>query len=333
MIAEKPPRRLAIGAGAIGAGAGRRRRSGPSRGQADFDRLRLRAAERLVLPAALSRRAGRGQGSGRQAQLHSDRRSRHRGLVGPHDAGRHRAEARRHRRRRLRHQRRRSLHQAGGRGRHSGLCQPVGPGPVGGRRRLRLRRPAGPGSRHRSPRRPARQGGRKNILCVINVPGNPYLAGDLQGPRREGQGARHHDRPTSNCRPPIRPIRPRSAATSAPICSPTRTSTASSPRTPRSAPRPPPRSMPPNSPARSMSATMEISARRAQQIKNGKIEFLINEQPYLDGYYGVLFATSTPSTALRRSARSSPARASSTRPTSTRSSRSSTPIPNVIGSK
>ena len=36
--------------------------------------------------------------------------------------------------------------------------------------------------------------------------------------------------------------------------------------------------------------TMEISRIALQQIQNGKIDFLINEQPYLDGYYGVLFA-------------------------------------------
>jgi simple sugar transport system substrate-binding protein len=36
--------------------------------------------------------------------------------------------------------------------------------------------------------------------------------------------------------------------------------------------------------------TMEISKVALQQIKDGKMDFLINEQPYLDGYYGVLFA-------------------------------------------
>ena len=36
--------------------------------------------------------------------------------------------------------------------------------------------------------------------------------------------------------------------------------------------------------------TMEISRVALQQIQNGKIEFLINEQPYLDGYFGVVFA-------------------------------------------
>jgi len=36
--------------------------------------------------------------------------------------------------------------------------------------------------------------------------------------------------------------------------------------------------------------TMEISKVALQQIKDGKLLFLINEQPYLDGYYGVLFA-------------------------------------------
>ncbi len=36
--------------------------------------------------------------------------------------------------------------------------------------------------------------------------------------------------------------------------------------------------------------TMEISKVALQQIQDGKMLFLINEQPYLDGYYGVLFA-------------------------------------------
>ncbi len=37
--------------------------------------------------------------------------------------------------------------------------------------------------------------------------------------------------------------------------------------------------------------TMEISRVALQEIQNGKIDFLINEQPYLDGYFGVVFAT------------------------------------------
>ena len=39
-----------------------------------------------------------------------------------------------------------------------------------------------------------------------------------------------------------------------------------------------------------MSARWRSRTVALQQIKNGKIDFLINEQPYLDGYYGVLFA-------------------------------------------
>ena len=39
-----------------------------------------------------------------------------------------------------------------------------------------------------------------------------------------------------------------------------------------------------------MVGTMEVSKVALQQIKDGKLLFLINEQPYLDGYYGVLFA-------------------------------------------
>ncbi len=37
--------------------------------------------------------------------------------------------------------------------------------------------------------------------------------------------------------------------------------------------------------------TMEISRVALQEIQSGKIDFLINEQPYLDGYFGVVFAT------------------------------------------
>ncbi len=37
-------------------------------------------------------------------------------------------------------------------------------------------------------------------------------------------------------------------------------------------------------------ATMEISRIALEQIQNGKIDFLVNEQPYLDGYFGVVFA-------------------------------------------
>lgn len=36
--------------------------------------------------------------------------------------------------------------------------------------------------------------------------------------------------------------------------------------------------------------TMEVSSVALDQIKSGKLLFLINEQPYLDGFYGVLFA-------------------------------------------
>ena len=36
--------------------------------------------------------------------------------------------------------------------------------------------------------------------------------------------------------------------------------------------------------------TLEISKVALEQVRNGQIEFLINEQPYLDGFYGVLFA-------------------------------------------
>lgn len=36
--------------------------------------------------------------------------------------------------------------------------------------------------------------------------------------------------------------------------------------------------------------TMEISKVALQEVSRGKIAFLVNEQPYLDGYYGVLFA-------------------------------------------
>jgi simple sugar transport system substrate-binding protein len=36
--------------------------------------------------------------------------------------------------------------------------------------------------------------------------------------------------------------------------------------------------------------TMEISRVALEEIQNGKIDFLVNEQPYLDGYFGVVFA-------------------------------------------
>lgn len=36
--------------------------------------------------------------------------------------------------------------------------------------------------------------------------------------------------------------------------------------------------------------TMEISRVALEEIRNGKIDFLVNEQPYLDGYFGVVFA-------------------------------------------
>ena len=112
--------------------------------------------------------------------------------------------------------------------------------------------------------------GSKNILCVINVPGNPYLQAICKGLAEQGQGARRHVRAISNCRPPIRPTRPRSAATSAPICSPTRTSTASSPRTPPSERRRPPRSTPRSLRARSMSARWRSRGSRCSRSRTAR---------------------------------------------------------------
>ena len=190
-------RRRRGGARIVGVGAA----PGGRRGKADLDRLRLRAAQRLLLPAPLPGRAGRGQGARRQAELHPDRRGRHRGDFGAHDADGDRAEARRHRRRRFRHQRRRSLHQAGGRRGHSRLCQPVGTGPMEGGWRVRLRRAAGSGSRPRRGRAPG-AGGRQEHPLRHQRARQSLSSGDLQGPRREVEGARRHVEPISNCRRP-----------------------------------------------------------------------------------------------------------------------------------
>ena len=85
--------------------------------------------------------------------------------------------------------------------------------------------------------------GSKTILCVINVPGNPYLQAICKGLADKAKETAS-SRPISSCRRRIRPTRRRSVATSAPIFNRTRTSTASSPKTPPSAPPRPRRSRP-----------------------------------------------------------------------------------------
>ena len=178
-----------------GFGAGRRRDSvdmgrrlaGVGRGQAAIDRLRFRATQQFIFSALVPGGPGRGQGARGEAELHSNRRSRHRGDFGADHANGDRAKPRRHRRRRFRHQRGRSLHQAGDRGGHPRLCQPVWTGPVAGRRRLRLRRSAGPGGRQ-GRGRSSGQGGLEEHPVRHQRAGQSLFAGDLQGARRKGQG-------------------------------------------------------------------------------------------------------------------------------------------------
>jgi simple sugar transport system substrate-binding protein len=170
------------------------------------------------------------------------------------------------------------------------------------------------------------QAGAKNILCVINVPGNPYLQAICKGlterSKELGVMSSNLELPTADSTDQAKVSRDVGAylqsqkgidgvftenaavgtAATAAVDAAGLTGTVHV-------------------------GTMEISRIALEQIKNGKIEFLMNEQPYLDGYSGWCSQPSTPSSDLRQSGRSRPAPVSSTRPTSTRSSRSSTPIP------
>ncbi|MEP7239258.1 MAG: substrate-binding domain-containing protein [Devosia sp.] len=132
-------------------------------------------------------------------------------------------------------------------------------------------------------------GGAKNILCVINVPGNPYLQSiceALGGRAKElGIASENLELPTADStdlnkvtrnigaylqsHPTIDGVFTENALVGVAATAAVETVQLT---------------------GKVAVGTMEVSAVALEQIESGKMLFLINEQPYLDGYYGVLFA-------------------------------------------
>ena len=132
--------------------------------------------------------------------------------------------------------------------------------------------------------------GSKNILCVINVPGNPYLQAICKGLNEEmtgklGGASSNLELPTADSTNQAKVSRDIGAYLQSHkdidsiFTENAAVGTAASAAVDAA-----------QLTGKIHVGTMEISKVALQQIKDGKIDFLINEQPYLDGYYGVLFA-------------------------------------------
>jgi simple sugar transport system substrate-binding protein len=132
-------------------------------------------------------------------------------------------------------------------------------------------------------------GGAKNILCVINVPGNPYLQSICKAlndrAKELGIASENLELPTADSTDLNKVTRNIGAyLTSHPNIDAVFTENAlvgvaatAAVDTVQMT-------------GKILVGTMEVSAVALEQIESGKMLFLINEQPYLDGYYGVLFA-------------------------------------------
>jgi simple sugar transport system substrate-binding protein len=131
--------------------------------------------------------------------------------------------------------------------------------------------------------------GSKKVLCVINVPGNPYLQAICKGLNGEmtklGGGSDNLELPTADSTDQAKVSRNIGAylqthqdidgvfTLNAAVATAATAAIEAAGVT-----------------GKVKVGTLEISKVALQQIHDGKIEFLINEQPYLDGFYGVLFA-------------------------------------------
>jgi len=132
--------------------------------------------------------------------------------------------------------------------------------------------------------------GAKNILCVINVPGNPYLQAICKGlaetTKTLGLKSSNLELPTADSTDQAKVSRDIGAylqshkgidgvfTENAAVGTAATAAVEAAGLT-----------------GKVHVATMEISRIALEQIKNGKLEFLVNEQPYLDGYFAVVFAT------------------------------------------
>jgi simple sugar transport system substrate-binding protein len=131
--------------------------------------------------------------------------------------------------------------------------------------------------------------GAKNILCVINVPGNPYLQRICDGLSAEakklGITSANLELPTADSTDQNKVSRDigaymqSHAGVDAVFTENAAVGTAATAAVETA-----------QMTGKVSVGTMEVSTTALNQIKSGKMLFLINEQPYLDGYYGVLFA-------------------------------------------
>lgn len=131
--------------------------------------------------------------------------------------------------------------------------------------------------------------GSKNILCVINVPGNPYLQIICQGLNEKaaelGVASDNLELPAADSTDPNKVQRDIGAyLTSHPDVDAVFTENAAVGTAATAAVRTIQKT------GTVKVGTMEVSSVALEQIQSGEMLFLINEQPYLDGYYGVLFA-------------------------------------------
>jgi simple sugar transport system substrate-binding protein len=131
--------------------------------------------------------------------------------------------------------------------------------------------------------------GSSHVLCVINVPGNPYLQAICKGLNEEitklGGTSDNLELPTADSTDQAKVSRNIGAylqthkeidsifTLNAAVATAATAAIDAAQLT-----------------GKIRVGTLEISKVALEQIQNGKIEFLINEQPYLDGFYGVLFA-------------------------------------------
>jgi simple sugar transport system substrate-binding protein len=132
--------------------------------------------------------------------------------------------------------------------------------------------------------------GSKNILCVINVPGNPYLQAICKGlgdkAKELGVATANLELPTADSTDQAKVSRDIGAylqshkgidgifTENAAVGTAAAAAVDAAQLT-----------------GKVHIGTMEISRVALEDIQNGKVDFLINEQPYLDGYFGVVFAT------------------------------------------
>ena len=131
--------------------------------------------------------------------------------------------------------------------------------------------------------------GGKDVLCVINVPGNPYLQAICKGLHEEmtklGGVSTNLELPTADSTNQAKVSRDIGAylqshkSVDSIFTENAAVGTAATAAVDAA-----------QMTGKIHVGTMEISRVALQQIKDGKLDFLINEQPYLDGYYGVLIA-------------------------------------------